>query len=144
MFLAVTILHYLGILGRFFSRSCFCFKSYEFFSNFIIVPLRKYSKDCEPSLVHGDAPEQGVPGGAAAPVGDGLQLDDGHADNAILPRKAVILHRQVHLVGSWIFLVTQQAVWINNVSLEQGVHFNSPKELIHSRNLGQIKVRVIL
>lgn len=127
MFLAVTILHCLGILGRFFSRSRFCFKSYKFFSNFIIVPLREYSEDCQASLIHGDAPEQGVPGGAAGPVGDGLQLDDGHADHAVLPREAVILHWQVHLVGPWLIFVTQQAGRINNSNLERGLQFNFPQ-----------------
>lgn len=143
-FLAATILHRLGILGRFFSRSCFWFKSYKLSSNFIIVPLRKYSENRQPGFIHRDVPQQGVPGGTAALLCHALQLDDGHPDHAVLPRKAVILHGQVQFVGSWLVFATQDAAWIKNVDLGQAVRFNSPEEWTYSRNLVKIKVTVIV
>lgn len=144
MFLAVTILHYLGILGGFFSRSCFWFKSYKFFCNFIIGPLRKYSKNCQPSFIYRDVPQQGVPRRTATFLCYVLQLNNCHSYNAIFPSKAVIFHWEVKFVGSWLIFVTQNAAWIKNMNLEQGVQFNSSKEWTYSRNIVKIKVIAVV
>lgn len=70
-------------------------------------PLREYPHDGEASFIHGDALHQGVAGGAAALVRQLSELDDRHADDAVLAGKAVVLYWDMQLIGLWTMFITQ-------------------------------------
>lgn len=70
-------------------------------------PLREYPHDGEACFVHGDALHQRVAGAAAALVCQLSELDDCHADDAILSGEAVVLYRDVQFVGLWTMFITQ-------------------------------------
>lgn len=71
--------------------------------------MREYPHDGEASFVHADAFHQRVAGGAAALVRQLSQLDDRHADDAVLAGEAVVLYGDVQLVGLWAVFVTENA-----------------------------------
>lgn len=140
----VTVLNYGSILGRFFSRSCFWFKSYKFFSNFVIGSLRKYSKNCQSSLIYKDISQQGIPRCTATPLCYVLQLNNCHSYNAIFSSKAVIFHWEVKLVRSWFIFITQNAARMKKMNLEQGDEFHSSEEWACPVNIVDIKMLVVV
>ncbi len=88
----LLILHLRSTLRHFLRRACVCLETHKLFGHLIVGPLREYPHDGEASFVHGDALHQGVAGGAAALVRKLSELDDRHADDAVLAGKAVVLY----------------------------------------------------
>lgn len=101
-----VILHFCRTLWHFLRRACVCLETHKLFGHLVVGPLREYPHNGEASFVHGDALNQGVAGGAAALVRQLSQLDDRHADDAILTGKAVVLYWDVQLVGLRTMFVT--------------------------------------
>lgn len=78
-------------LRHFFCRARVCLQTHELLGHLVVGPLRQYPHDGETCFIHGDALDQRVTGAAAAAVSQLTELDDRHADDAILTGKAVVL-----------------------------------------------------
>lgn len=101
------LLHSSSALRHFLGRARVCLETHKLFGHLVVGPLREYPHDCEAGFVHGDALHQRVAGGAAARVGQLSQLDDRHADDAVLAGEAVVLYGDVQLVGLRTVFVTK-------------------------------------
>lgn len=84
-------------------------ETHELFGHFVVGPLRQYSHDGQASFVHANVPDQRKAGVHAALLRQLPELQDRHADDAILSGEAVILHGNVKLVGLGAVLVAQHA-----------------------------------
>ena len=90
----------------------------ELLGHVVVVALGEDAQHGEACLVHVDAFTQRQPAGDAAFGGHVLELQDGHANGAVLSRKAVVLHTHLQLVALRAHLVTQSAAAekkVNNV-----------------------------
>lgn len=94
-------------LRHFFGRARVCLETHKLLGHLVVGPLRKYPHDGEACFIHGDALHQGVAGGAAALVRQLSELDDCHADDAVLTGKAVVLYWDVQLIGLWTMFIAQ-------------------------------------
>lgn len=81
----------------------------ELLGHVVVVALGEDAQDGEARLVHVDAFAQRQPAGDAAFGGHVLQLQDGHAHGAVLPREAVVLDAHLQLVALGAHLVTEGA-----------------------------------
>lgn len=81
----------------------------ELLGHVVVVALGEDAQHGEACLVHVDAFAQRQPAGDAAFGGHVLKLQDGHANGAVLSRKAVVLHTHLQLVALGAHLVTQSA-----------------------------------
>lgn len=95
---------------HFLGRPRVWFQTHKLFGHFVVGPLRQYSHDGQAGFVHGNVPDQRKAGVHAALLCQLPELQDRHADGAILPSEAVILHGNVKLVGLRSVLVAQHAV----------------------------------
>lgn len=94
-------------LWHFLRRARVCLETHKLFGHLVVGPLREYPHDGDARFVHGDALHQRVAGGAAALVCQLFERDDGHADDAVLTGKAVVLHWDMELIDLWTVFVTQ-------------------------------------
>lgn len=118
-------------LRHFLGRARVCLETHKLFGHLVVGPLREYPHDCEAGFVHGDALRQRVAGGAAARVGQLPQLDDRHADDAVLAGEAVVLHGDVQFVGLRTVFVTENTVGEEGMKEDQrggGSRMNSQEE----------------
>lgn len=113
-----AVLGYGIVSSTLFSRSCFRFKSYKFFSHIITGPLREDSKDRQTGCIHRDIFQKGIPCPVAPFFGYILELNYCHSDNSIFSGKAVIFNRKVKFIGPWAVFFTQSAAWIKNRDFE--------------------------
>ena len=113
-----AILGYGIVSSTLFSRSCFRFKSYKFFSHIVTGPLREDSKNSQTGFIHRDIFQKGIPCPVAPLFSYIMELNYCHSDNSIFSGKAVIFNRKVEFIGSWAVFFTQSAVWIKNRDFE--------------------------
>ena len=79
----------------------------ELLGHLIVRSLRQDAQDGPARFVEVHASAERTPAGTAALLDDVAQLHDGHADEAILAREAVVLHTDVQLKGVRLVLVPQ-------------------------------------
>lgn len=109
--------------GAFLRGAGLRFQFHKLPGHFIVGPLREDPQDGEPRLVHVDAAPQRAPAGAAAFVRYVSELHHSDAQHPVLPRKAVILHADLELVGVGAVFVSQDAandmhgIWIKTKCL---------------------------
>lgn len=96
-------------LRHFLGRARVWLEPHKLFGHLVVGPLWEYPHDGQTRFIHGDAADQRVRGVHADLVGQFLQLQHGHADNAVLAGEAVVLHRHVQLVRLRAVFVTENA-----------------------------------
>lgn len=79
-------------LRHFLGRPRVHLETHKLFGHLIVGPLREYPHDGEAGFIHGDALHQGVAARTAAVVRQLSELDNRHANDAVLTGEAVVLH----------------------------------------------------
>lgn len=117
-----------GSLRYFLGWPRFWFETYELFCYFVVGPLREYSHDGQTGIVHRYTPGERIAGIQAALFGQFSELQDRQADDTVFSGEAVVLHRDVKLVGLWAMFVTQHA----GRRRYKNIYINTHPSIIHT------------
>lgn len=111
------------------------FETYKLFGHFVVGPLREYSHDGQTGIVHRYAPGERIASVQAALFGQFSELQDSQADDSVLSGEAVVLHRDVKLVGLWAMFVTQHA----GRRRYKNIYINTHQCIIHTYRVNWLR-----